>query len=286
MTVSTRSRELESAARGIPSSDGAGVKLTRVLTNQWQKRLDPFLMLDEFGSDNANDYIGGFPDHPHRGFETVTYMLAGRMRHKDSVGNEGVIGPGDVQWMTAARGIIHSEMPEQAHGLMQGFQLWVNLPASRKLSDPGYRELSANDIPTIVLQEGIQLKLIAGVYQDHRAPIQRPDTDPHLFDLNLPAGKSIELSLPATHNAFIYPFVGDVTVGDKKRTLPVRTMGVLETHADAGFVRLSAVQDARVLVVAGRPLRESIVQHGPFVMNNVDEIHQAIADYQRGVLAK
>lgn len=281
----SRSRELQQAVRGQPTQDGAGVKLTRILTGQWQQRLDPFLMLDEFRSDKADDYIAGFPAHPHRGFETVTYMLAGKMRHQDSVGNEGVIGPGDVQWMTAARGIIHAEMPEQERGLMHGFQLWVNLRSDKKMQPAGYRELVAEQIPVIDLENSVQLKLIAGRFMQHEGAVQRPDTEPHLMDLHLPASERIELPLPVTHHAFVYPFVGDIEVGSSARRLPLQTMGILETHSDADMVRLKAVSDARILIVSGKPLREPIVQHGPFVMNSVEQIYQAISDYQQGRFA-
>jgi redox-sensitive bicupin YhaK (pirin superfamily) len=286
-----QSRQVERLVRGQPTSDGAGVKLTRVLTQPLQRRLDPFLMLDAFGSDASDDYIGGFPSHPHRGFETVTYMLAGRVRHRDSVGNVGLLEPGSVQWMTAGRGIIHSEMPEQEDGRMAGFQLWVNLAAKDKMTAPAYRDVAPADVPVFTLPSGVSVRVIAGSSLGVAGAVTRPTTEPLYLDITLPPGTSFDQAVPAGHNAFVYVFGGSVDVGqgDAQRVDTDR-MGILTNDAAADGVRLSApstlAEPARVLLIAGRPLNEPIVQHGPFVMNTVEEIHQAVADFQRGVLAE
>ncbi len=270
--------------RGQPTSDGDGVKLTRVLTQSMQRRLDPFLMLDAFASDSADDYAGGFPNHPHRGFETVTYMLAGRMRHQDSVGNVGLLEPGSVQWMTAGRGIIHSEMPEQTEGRMAGFQLWVNLAAKDKLTAPQYRDIAPADVPLARFDSGVTVRVIAGETHGVKGAVSRPTTEPLYLDIALPAGVSFEQAVPATHNAFAYVFEGDVEIGGSR--VAENHMALLTNDAGADGVRITALdRPARVLLIAGQPLNEPIVQHGPFVMNTVQEIHQAVSDFQRGVLA-
>ncbi len=282
------SRELEQVVVGRPTSDGAGVKLTRVLTQNLQKRLDPFLMLDEFGSEEASDYVGGFPDHPHRGFETVTYMLNGRMRHRDSVGNSGLLTNGGVQWMTAGRGIIHSEMPEQEDGLMRGFQLWVNLPAKNKMTAPGYQDLPSAAIPEVLLGDAdtsTLVRVIAGAFAGVAGAVQRPDTEPLYLDVHLPAGASIDIPIAASHNAFLYPYEGELTVGALARPLHKRQMGILNSQATSSGVRVTAVASSRFILVAGKPLREPITQYGPFVMNTPGEIEQAIRDFQSGKLA-
>jgi quercetin 2,3-dioxygenase len=288
----TRSRRVERLVRGQPTSDGAGVKLTRVLTQPLQQRLDPFLMLDAFGSDAASDYIGGFPDHPHRGFETVTVMKAGRMRHHDSVGNTGLLEPGSVQWMTAGRGIIHSEMPEQEEGRMAGFQLWVNLAAKDKMQPPAYRDVPPAGVPVVALDNGVTVRVIAGRTHGVTGAVTRPTTEPLVLDITLPPGSAIEVPLPAGHNAFAYAYGGGtLLVGDAASASPVASehMAILANDASADGVRFAAPTDAavasQVLFVAGQPLREPIAQYGPFVMNDVREIQQAVADYQRGVLA-
>ena len=288
----TRSRRVERLVRGQPTSDGAGVKLTRVLTQPLQQRLDPFLMLDAFGSDAASDYIGGFPDHPHRGFETVTVMKAGRMRHHDSVGNTGLLEPGSVQWMTAGRGIIHSEMPEQEEGRMAGFQLWVNLAAKDKMQPPAYRDVPPAGVPVFTLDNGVTVRVIAGSTHGVTGAVTRPTTEPLVLDITLPPGSAIEVPVPAGHNALAYAYGGGtLQVGDAVSASPVSSehMAILANDAGADGVRFAAPADAtvasQVLVVAGRPLREPIAQYGPFVMNDVREIQQAVADYQRGVLA-
>jgi redox-sensitive bicupin YhaK (pirin superfamily) len=279
-----RSREIEREVTGHTTSDGAGVRLTRVLTQDLQRRLDPFLLLDAFGSDDPDEYVAGFPDHPHRGFETVTYMLAGRIRHRDSAGHEGIVSAGGVQWMTAARGVVHSEMPEQENGLMQGFQLWLNLPARDKMSAPTYRDIPAAEIPTFTDADGVRVKVIAGEVRGVAGAVSRPVTAPVFLDVELPAGCRWAAPLPTGHNAFVYVYEGMVRVGD--RTVPVAAgrMGILTTDATADGVGLQAAEASRVLLVAGAPLREPIVQYGPFVMNNRAEIRQAIDDATAGRL--
>jgi redox-sensitive bicupin YhaK (pirin superfamily) len=285
-----RSRAVERVVRGQAASDGDGVRLTRVLTQPLQQRLDPFLMLDAFGSDSASDSIGGFPDHPHRGFETVTIMLEGRMRHRDSVGNVGLLEPGSVQWMTAGRGIIHSEMPEQAEGRMAGFQLWVNLAAADKMTAPAYRDVAPAAVPEYTTAGGVRVRVIAGASGGTAGAVARPRTEPIVLDLTLPAGSSFDAELPAGHNAFVYVFGGvPVRVGDGDAPVESERMAILDNDAQAQGVRLAApaaaAGPARVLLVAGRPLREPIAQYGPFVMNTTAELQQAFADYQRGALA-
>jgi redox-sensitive bicupin YhaK (pirin superfamily) len=282
-----RSRQVERVVRGQPTSDGDGVKLTRVLTQPLQKRLDPFLMLDAFGSDAASDYIGGFPSHPHRGFETVTIMLEGRMRHQDSVGNVGLLEPGSVQWMTAGRGIIHSEMPEQEEGRMAGFQLWVNLAARDKMTAPAYRDVPPAAVPVVALDGGARVRVIAGQALGVVGAVTRPTTEPVVLDIALPAGQTFEALLPAGHNAFAYVYGGGaVAIGDGE-TARVESdrMAILSNDPTADGVRLHAESAARVLLVAGAPLNEPIAQYGPFVMNTTAELQQAFADFQRGALA-
>ena len=278
-----RPRGVERLIVGQPTSDGAGVKLTRVLTQQLQRRLDPFLMLDAFGTDNPQDYIGGFPDHPHRGFETVTYMIAGRMRHRDSAGHEGLLQNGGVQWMTAGRGVIHSELPEQEDGRMEGFQLWLNLPAKDKLRAPWYRDIQSADIPEFTTADGVKVRAIAGRSHGVDAAIQRDVTEPLYLDLELPVGASFTQSLPSSHNAFVYVYRGSVGIGDVD--VPLQRMAILRNDADSDGVVLRARAASRVLLIAGKPLAEPIAQHGPFVMNTNEEIFQAVRDYQSGKFA-
>ena len=277
-------RKLERVIPSIPASDGAGVKLRRSLGASQLARHDPFLMLDEFFSDNPDDYLAGFPSHPHRGFETVTYMLDGHMQHKDDHGNTGDLGPGDVQWMSAARGIIHSEMPQQSEGRMGGFQLWLNLPAKEKMKPAAYRDIGSKEIPVVSLNEGVKAKVIAGKLGETAGPIHGGSTDPYYFDLHLAPGAVFEEALPAGHNAFLYAYEGDALVGEDRKPLPHRAAGLLSAGES---VRIEAgAGGARLLLLAGRPLREPVVQYGPFVMNTREEIEQAIADYQAGVLSK
>jgi quercetin 2,3-dioxygenase len=277
-------RGIERIVTGQATSDGAGVKLTRVLTQDLQRRLDPFLMLDAFGTDNPGDYIGGFPDHPHRGFETVTAMLEGRMRHRDSAGNEGLLAGGGVQWMTAGRGVIHSEMPEQEQGRMEGFQLWLNLPAKDKLCAPWYRDIPAADIPQLRTADGVTVRIIAGSSQGVIGAMQRPVTEPLYLDLALPAGALFEQPLPEAHNAFVYVYRGELLIDG--RSVPRQRMAILANSRGSGGVRLQGgTEGARALLIAGRPLNEPIVQYGPFVMNSKDEIFQAVEDFRAGRLA-
>lgn len=285
-----RSRGVERIVRGQATSDGDGVKLTRMLTQPLQQRLDPFLMLDAFGSDAAADYIGGFPDHPHRGFETVTIMKEGRMRHRDSVGNVGLLEPGSVQWMTAGRGIIHSEMPEQEAGRMAGFQLWVNLAAKDKMQAPAYRDVPAADVPSFETAEGATVRVIAGQSRGVAGAVRRPVTEPVVLDITLPAGAGFDAELPPGHNAFAYVSDGSVDLGAEAPTrVDAERMAILGNDAEATGVRFVAPADlaapARVLLVAGRPLGEPIAQYGPFVMNTAVELQRAVSDFQKGVLA-
>jgi len=275
----TRPRRLVWAGAGMPASDGAGVKLNRVIGQPALPDLDPFLLLDEFGSDDPKAYIGGFPSHPHRGFETVTYMLAGRMRHQDNAGNEGLLGPGSVQWMTAGRGIVHSEMPEQDHGLMQGFQLWVNLPAKDKMTAPRYQDIPAAQVPTADLGGGASAKVLAGEVAGVKGPVDPGETAPIFLDVTLPAGAATSIALPAGHNAFVYVYEGEARVGDPGEPLARGRIGVLSAGDE---VRLAADKAARLILVAGKPLREPVAKHGPFVMNTQAELIQAFEDFRAG----
>lgn len=278
-----QSRGVERLVTGVATSDGAGVRLTRVLTHELQQRLDPFLMLDAFGSDQPDDYIAGFPDHPHRGFETITYMLAGRMLHRDSAGHEGLLESGGVQWMTAGRGVIHSEIPQQEEGRMEGFQLWLNLPATDKMSEPWYRDLKAEELPRVRTAEGADVTVIAGASQGVDGAVTRAATQPLYLDIRLPAGASFAQALPQAHNAFVYVYAGSVRIG--ATTVPQQRMAILNHAAGADGVTLQASEDARLLLVAGRPLGEPIVQYGPFVMNSQEQIYQALRDFRDGKLA-
>ncbi len=282
-----RSRAVDRVVRGIATSDGAGVKLTRVLTQNLQRRLDPFLMLDAFGTDSKDDYIGGFPDHPHRGFETITYMLAGRMRHRDSAGNEGLLQNGGAQWMVAGAGVVHSEMPEQEDGRMEGFQLWLNLPAADKMTAPWYRDLPAAEIPTVALDNGGTVRVLAGATHGVAGAITRPVTEPVYLDVHLPAGQTFAQALPAGHNAFVYVYRGEVSIGsgDDRAVIEAQRMGVLDNAGQSDGVIVRAEADARFLLIAGQPLNEPIAQYGPFVMNTQEQIYQTLADFRDGRFA-
>jgi quercetin 2,3-dioxygenase len=280
-------RSVRRVVKGMPTSDGAGVKLTRVIGQPQLPDLDPFLMLDEFGTDRAEDYIAGFPDHPHRGFETVTYMLDGRMRHRDNHGNEGVLVPGSVQWMTAGRGLVHSEMPEQQEGRMRGFQLWLNLPARDKMTAPKYQEFGPERIPTATPAKGVTAKVIAGQVAGIAGPILQPATDPTYLDLGLEPGAEFVQSLPPDYAAFVYVFEGTLQVGTDPGANPVRTheLAVLSEGAEIRLKGLTVGADgkrARAILVAGRPLREPVAKYGPFVMNTRAELQQAFEDFQNG----
>ena len=277
-------RGVERIIHGQAVMDGAGVKINRVLTQPLQRRLDPFLMLDAFGSDKANDYIAGFPDHPHRGFETVTYMLEGRMRHRDSTGNEGLLTNGGVQWMTAGRGVIHSEMPEQEAGVMEGFQLWLNLPARDKMRKPWYRDFNGDEVPAFTTADGVKVRVIAGRSHGIDGAVQREVTEPVYLDIELPAGATFSQALPAGHNAFIYTYRGEVQVADKP--VAERSMAILANAANADGVTLHAAEASRVILIAGQPLNEPIAQYGPFVMNTQAELMQAVEDFRAGRLGE
>ncbi len=277
-------RSVEQLVAGQATSDGAGVRLTRVLTNQLQRRLDPFLMLDAFGSDNPDDYIAGFPDHPHRGFETVTYMIAGRMLHRDSAGHEGLLQNGGVQWMTAGRGVIHSEIPQQEEGVMEGFQLWLNLHSSEKMSKPWYRDFQDSDLPKFVTTEGVAVTVIAGESHGVAGAVRRDITDPLYLDIHLPAGSRFSQPLPPGHNAFIYVYRGEVSVAGNR--VPSKRMAILTNDAQTDGVIIEADVEAKLLLIAGRPLQEPIAQYGPFVMNTEAEIYQAVSDFRDGKLGE
>ena len=276
-TAGGTERSVARLIRGMPASDGAGVRLTRVIGQPALSELDPFLLLDEFRSDNPGDYIAGFPDHPHRGFETVTYLIAGRMRHADNKGHAGLLGPGSVQWMTAGRGIVHSEMPEQENGLLQGFQLWVNLPARSKMTAPRYQEIAASGIPEIALDAGVRARVIAGSFAGARGPIDAAETQPLYLDLSMPRGAAVGVPVPAGHNAFAYVFEGAAEIGGT--AVPTSALAVL---GPGDRVAIRAGADARLLLVAGKPLDEPVARYGPFVMNTEAEIRQAIRDFQSG----
>lgn len=279
-------RELQQIVPGRATSDGAGVRIKRSLGQTPHARFDPFLMLDEFNSENADDYIAGFPSHPHRGFETVTYMLEGHMLHEDHLGNRGDLRSGDVQWMTAGRGIIHSEMPQQEQGAMRGFQLWLNLPAAEKMKPAAYRDIPAKDIPVVSLPSGGQVKVIANSVtvdgQTTTGPIHGLSTEPIYWDVHLPAGSTFEQAVPEEHNLFVYVYEGEVAIGDDQRTLSAGNAGLLFKGDQLKITAANAA--SRLLVLAGKPIREPIAQYGPFVMNTQDEIEQAIRDYRSGEL--
>ena len=272
--------------RGMPTSDGAGVSLTRIIGQPDLPRLDPFLMLDFFGSDNPGEYIAGFPPHPHRGFQTVTYMLAGKMRHKDSVGNEGVIDAGGIQWMNAGRGIIHEEMPEQEEGLLQGFQLWVNLPAKEKMSAPNYQDIQPDSVPTVQIQNA-SVKVLAGEVDGVKGPVKTTAVAPTFLDIDLKSGQC-DIALKSNEAAFLYVYEGNITVGKgdqaQKTMLESGELGVLSQQGTR--LSFSSEKGSKIIVVSGKPINEPVVQYGPFVMNSQQEIVQAFNDYQSGVLAK
>jgi len=285
-------RTLARIIESVATSDGAGVRLRRSLGSQRGLYIDPFLMLDEFYSDDPGDYIAGFPPHPHRGFETVTYMLDGHMRHEDHLGNRGDLGPGDVQWMTAASGIVHSEMPQQSQGRLRGFQLWINLPAAEKMRPARYRDIPAREIPVLTLSGGARAKVIAGRItleaQTAHGPVNGSgaplSTDPLYLDLELPPSGALEVPLPREHSAFLYLYEGEAAVGapGHLQRVPHRAAGVL---GEGEAVRIEAgAAGARLLLLAARPLREPVVQYGPFVMNTQAQIAQAIEDYRSGRL--
>jgi len=271
-------RELVTTTPGMPATDGDGVKMTRIIGSQELNMLDPFLLLDAFESDQPQDYIGGFPSHPHRGFETVTYLLAGRMRHKDSAGNEGVIEPGGVQWMTAGKGIVHSEMPEQENGLLMGFQLWVNLPARAKMSEPSYQEFPPSETPLEIRSNGTEIRVIAGTTSEGTAGVVKNEfVNPTYLDVTLPAGQSFEQAVNLADNTFLFVIDGELHVGKQETNLELRMLGILSAGNN---VRVSTSSGARFLLVSAQPLNEPVARGGPFVMNTKEEILQAFDDYK------
>lgn len=277
-------RIVEQLVTGRAMTEGAGVKLTRVIGQALHRRLDPFLLLDCFRSDESGDYRAGFPDHPHRGFETLTYLVAGQMRHRDSAGNTGLLKSGGLQWMLAGRGVIHSEMPEQQDGALEGFQLWLNLPASDKLTEPAYRDVQSPAIPELTTAEGARIRVLMGECRGVAGAIQRPVTEPLVLDIHLPVGCSFAQSLPVEHHAGLYVYRGQIRIGDT--AVPERHLAILDQAAHRDGVSCTALVASRVLLIAGRPLREPIAAHGPFVMNTETEIQQAVQDYQSGRLTE
>jgi redox-sensitive bicupin YhaK (pirin superfamily) len=277
-------RSISRVIKGMPATDGAGVELTRVIGQPALPELDPFLLLDAFRSDKPEDYLAGFPSHPHRGFETVTYLLAGRMRHKDNAGHEGVIKPGGIQWMTAGKGIVHSEMPEQEDGLLEGFQLWVNLPAEHKMDEPAYQEYAAEHIPLEFREGGLEVRVITGKTSlGTTGPVVQNLTEPMYLDVRVPAGKAFVETLPSSHNAFVYVIKGPVISQDdagKTLLLERDDLGIL---SDGDVVNVQAGEhDAHFLLISGKPLKEPVARGGPFVMNTQEEIQQAFDDYRHG----
>lgn len=270
---------IKQVVQGMPASDGAGVKLKRVLGQPMLQRLDPFLMLDEFGSEDAQDYIAGFPQHPHRGFQTVTYMLNGKMGHKDSVGNEGIIEDGGLQWMNAGKGIIHEEMPMQTEGQMRGFQLWVNLPAAEKMSAPGYADIPSKDVPEISIGTSSMARVLAGSLNGQQCAVSTQAVKPQFFDIHLHADDTIDVPTSSHHNGFIYVYEGHVDIAGK--TLRKGQLGVLDFGES---LTLQSDENSKLIIVSGEPINEPVVQYGPFVMNTEAEIKQALHDYQNGTL--
>jgi redox-sensitive bicupin YhaK (pirin superfamily) len=273
-------RRVENVFAGQPATDGAGVRMTRVIATDQLDQFDPFLLLDEFRSDDPNDYIAGFPDHPHRGFETVTYMLAGAMKHRDNKGNTGLLGPGSVQWMTAGRGIIHSEMPQQEDGLMWGFQLWVNLPADQKMVAPRYQDIPANDVPEVRLGDNVAVRVIAGELDGVNGPVSGVTTEPFFFDVRCEGPAELRIPTPESHNVFAYSYVGDLRVGEEGG-MPV-PLGNIALLGSGSSVTVATDKAASVILVGGKPLNEPVARYGPFVMNTANEIRQAIMDFQAG----
>jgi quercetin 2,3-dioxygenase len=283
-SANTAAREVVRLVRGMPTSDGGGVKLRRVIGQPELSELDPFLLLDEFGTDSPDDYIAGFPNHPHRGFETVTYMLDGRMRHRDNHGHEGVLVSGSVQWMTAGRGIVHSEMPEQQEGRMRGFQLWLNLPARDKMTAPKYQEFGPEKIPVATPASGVTVKVISGRVGDVEGPISQPATDPTYLDVALEGRAEYVHELPAQHSAFVFVYEGAVRVGTgaKASVVPAGELAVLGEGTEVALAGESNDTTSRAIVVAGRPLHEPVARYGPFVMNTREQLVQAVEDFQNG----
>ncbi len=284
--MTKQTRQLAAVITGQSTTDGASVKLKRIVSQQQKNAFDPFILLDEFGSDEPVDYVGGFPDHPHRGFETVTYMLEGAMLHRDHLGNEGHLRAGDVQWMTAAHGIIHSEMPEQENGLLHGFQLWINLPANEKMKPPHYQEFAAEKIPQITLADDGYIKVIAGEYrtgiQKIAGPVTGVTTQPLYFDVLLSPQQQLDIPVGELQTVLVYVYKGELSTGASATVLKSGQLGQLINGDNLQLA--TQEQSARFLVLAALPLKEPVVQSGPFVMNSTQEIEQAFRDYQNGVL--
>ncbi|NVK56037.1 MAG: pirin family protein [Alteromonadaceae bacterium] len=276
-----KNRVIKQKVTGMPTQDGAGVSLTRIIGQRALPNLDPFLMLDFFGSDKADEYLAGFPPHPHRGFQTVTYMLTGKMGHRDSVGNEGIIEDGGIQWMNAGKGIIHEEMPKQTDGLLRGFQLWVNLPAADKMSPPGYQDIKPEAVPVVALNEQINAKVLAGALQGESGPVNTAKVKPLFLDLYWQPDMNVVIPVTAGHSAFIYCYEGTCSIN--KESVKTGELAVLE---DGDTVSLSSESAGKAILVAAAPINEPVVQYGPFVMNTEAEIHQAIQDYQQGRLTQ
>lgn len=279
--TTTATRRVVKVTRGMPAEDGAGVKLTRLIGTPEIPDIDPILMLDNFGSDDPKAYIAGFPAHPHRGFETVSYMIQGSLKHKDNKGGEGIITDGGVQWMTAGRGVVHSEMPAQTSGMMYGFQLWLNLPAKEKMRTPWYADIPAAAIPNVTVGEGAIAKLIAGTWNETKGAGPDRPTEPFIVDIELKAGTSTDIPIPTGHNAFAFVFQGGAKLGPDGQTREL-VKGDLAVVTDKGALKATATKDARILIVAAKPLREPIAKYGPFVMNTEAELRQAFTDFQAG----
>ena len=276
-------KELVSSSVGFKTSDGDGVSMIRLIGTAELDMIDPFLLLDAFGSDEPNDYIGGFPPHPHRGFETVTYLLQGKMRHKDNAGNEGVIESGGVQWMTAGKGIVHSEMPEQENGLLQGFQLWVNLPAANKMTDPAYQEFSAAEVPVETWENGTEIRVVAGTTEKGtKGPVKNDYVSPLFMDVSLVTEDPFEQAVNATDNTFIYVIEGEIEIGTQQQVLAEKMLGILEPGEQ--IMVKAKTGTARFLVVSAKPLNEKVARGGPFVMNTQDEVRQAFDDFRNNRL--
>ncbi len=274
-------RVIEKIVSGQATQDGAGVSLKRIIGQSALPRLDPFLMLDEFGSDRPQDYISGFPEHPHRGFQTVTYMLAGKMEHRDSVGNRGIIESGGIQWMNAGRGIIHSEMPMQTEGLIRGFQLWVNLPAKDKMSEPSYQDIPASQVPVVNMENGTQVKILSGEFNQVRGPVRGQSMDPLFLDVQIAAEQSLNIAISTGHAAFIYCYEGSLIIQGE-----ALIKGELAVLSKGDCLDVVGKETSSFIIVAGQAINEPIVQHGPFVMNSESEIRQAVHDFQTGRLAQ
>ncbi|MGY5853764.1 MAG: pirin family protein [Candidatus Thorarchaeota archaeon] len=281
----TRIRNVKSVWRSTPTSEGAGVRLKRVFGNRTLSELDPFLLLDDFHSDNPNDYIAGFPWHPHRGIETITYLLEGDVKHGDSLGNGGVIGKGDVQWMTAGSGIVHEEMPHQKDGLLWGFQLWANLPASHKMMHPWYRDIKAQDIPTIVTDNGIKVKIISGQVGETKGPVEDVITEPEYLDVTIPANTEFSHEVKAGHTVFAYIIKGSGTFnGSDRESVAVDHLVLFDDGTEV--VIESSGEGVRFLLISGKPIGEPVAWYGPIVMNTQEELRIAFEEYRNGTFLK